>query len=119
MVEGAPAIVDAGREVVVAADGEARQGDVGGGDAKLLFAASAKAFDNGPAELDGEWRLRGRGAGNGVAGSVGTWHGLWSRVGKLGSVCGRGKVRCNDNGGTREKMPRVLLRAATTKSDLT
>jgi hypothetical protein len=37
VVEGAPAVVDAGVEVVVAADGEAGEGDVGGGDAELLF----------------------------------------------------------------------------------
>lgn len=33
MVESAPAVVDAGIEVVVAADGEAGEGDVGGRDA--------------------------------------------------------------------------------------
>jgi len=43
-----------------------------------LFATSSEAFDDGPTELDGEWRLRGLGASNGVAGAGGTSHGLWT-----------------------------------------
>jgi hypothetical protein len=37
VIECAPAVVDAGFEVVVAAYAEAGEGDVGGGDAELWF----------------------------------------------------------------------------------
>lgn len=40
MVEGAPAVVDSRGEVVVAANGEAGEGDVGGGDAELVGVVS-------------------------------------------------------------------------------
>lgn len=48
MVERRVAVVDAGFEVVVSADAEPREGDVGGRDAEF-FGAAAEAFDNGTA----------------------------------------------------------------------
>ena len=93
VVERRVAVVDAGVEVVVSADAEAREGDVGGGDAEF-FGAAAEALDDGAAQFEGEGRLHrcgglategvGRYGGGGMAhcrarrsGRGGGWGGSW------------------------------------------
>lgn len=58
VVERGVAVVDARFKVVVSADAEAGERDVGRGDAEV-FGAAPEAFDDGPTQLEWEWRLDG------------------------------------------------------------
>lgn len=86
VVERRVAVVDAGLEVVVSADAEAREGDVGGGDAEF-FGAAAEALDDGAAQFEGEGRLH-RCGGLATEGVVGMGVVEWRTVGPGDRVAG-------------------------------
>lgn len=83
-----PAIINTALDVLVAADAQAGEGDVGGRDAEV-GAAAAETFDDGAGEADWE-RGKGRGgAGEGGAGVCGAhFEGFQNSIGRIGEVDG-------------------------------